>query len=125
MKSRVKVGDKYNKLEVLELVTRNKWGHLMWRCRCECGNETIVSSSSLTSLNTKSCGCVQKQRRMTFASLGTKGAKRNAAIAHSFLDVFQWRKMLFDLELTESERKALEKVRAEIIRRANEAIENV
>ena len=124
MKSRVKVGDKYSRLQVIEFVGKNKWGHNMWKCRCDCGNETIVSSSSLTSLNTKSCGCIQKERQSIFPVLGTKGAKRNAAVAHAFLDVFQWRKMLFDLELTESERKALEKVRAEIIRRANEA-ENV
>lgn len=29
----------------------------MWRCKCDCGNETIVPSSRLTSGNTKSCGC--------------------------------------------------------------------
>lgn len=120
----VKPGDKYNKLTVVELAGRNKWNHKMWRCRCDCGRETVVSSSSLSSGNTKSCGCAQKEHWLEFSALGTKGSKRNAAIAHTFMDVFEWRKMLYDLDLNESEREALEKVRAEVIRRAEEAVKN-
>ena len=33
-----------------------------WVCRCDCGNEIIVSTSNLRSGNTKSCGCLQKDR---------------------------------------------------------------
>lgn len=29
----------------------------LWKCKCDCGNETIVSTSDLTSGNTMSCGC--------------------------------------------------------------------
>jgi hypothetical protein len=29
----------------------------MWLCKCDCGNEKIVSRSALISGNTKSCGC--------------------------------------------------------------------
>lgn len=32
-----------------------------WKCLCDCGNETIVSSSHLTSGHTKSCGCLLKK----------------------------------------------------------------
>lgn len=28
-----------------------------WNCKCDCGNETIVTSSSLINGSTKSCGC--------------------------------------------------------------------
>ena len=31
-------------------------GYFLWRCKCSCGNETIVNSHSLVSGNTKSCG---------------------------------------------------------------------
>jgi len=30
-----------------------------WICRCECGNTIEISSSSLTSGKTKSCGCIK------------------------------------------------------------------
>jgi len=36
-------------------------GHIMWHCQCECGNEIDVISSSLTSGNTQSCGCLKKE----------------------------------------------------------------
>lgn len=29
----------------------------VWRCKCDCGNETFVAISDLTSGNTMSCGC--------------------------------------------------------------------
>ena len=34
-----------------------------WRCRCDCGNEIILPRSNLLSGSTKSCGCLQKERR--------------------------------------------------------------
>lgn len=33
-----------------------------WLCKCDCGNRTIVSTSSLRTGNTKSCGCIQKEK---------------------------------------------------------------
>lgn len=37
-------------------------GKDMWLCQCNCGNITTVKGYNLTSGNTKSCGCYQKQR---------------------------------------------------------------
>ena len=34
-------------------------GRRQWRCKCECGNEIIVSSHRLLSGNTTSCGCAK------------------------------------------------------------------
>ena len=48
-------GKHFGKLTVLGLHSRNK--HSKWVCGCACGNTTIVLASSLTSGNTKSCGC--------------------------------------------------------------------
>lgn len=33
----------------------------LWICKCDCGNETIVKSSSLRNGYTKSCGCLKKE----------------------------------------------------------------
>lgn len=37
--------------------------HSFWLCRCSCGNEKIVSSTSLRSGTTKSCGCYSRDVR--------------------------------------------------------------
>jgi hypothetical protein len=38
---------------------------LVWLCRCECGNEALVQSVLLNTGRTKSCGCFQRQYRLT------------------------------------------------------------
>lgn len=32
-----------------------------WNCKCDCGNQIVVLRSSLTSGNTKSCGCLHRE----------------------------------------------------------------
>ena len=34
---------------------------VLWLCKCDCGNLTEVRGRSLTSGNTKSCGCLQRE----------------------------------------------------------------
>lgn len=52
-------GERFGRLVVLEHVrARNKSG-AFWRCRCDCGMMTDVSSSCLRSGHTKSCGCLR------------------------------------------------------------------
>lgn len=53
-------GQKFGRLYVVERADDkyDKYGrHTMWRCVCDCGNETVVGTSSLTCGNTTSCGC--------------------------------------------------------------------
>ena len=33
-----------------------------WKCRCDCGNEVVVTSSQLRQGLVKSCGCLQRQK---------------------------------------------------------------
>lgn len=56
------IGKRVGRLTVLEEVGRDKWRSVLWKCKCDCGNKTIVCSGSLKSGNTKSCGCLQKER---------------------------------------------------------------
>ena len=44
-------------------------GDSKWKCQCDCGNETIVKTSSLNSGKTQSCGCLRGEN--------TKGNIRN------------------------------------------------
>lgn len=32
-----------------------------WLCRCDCGNEIVVATSSLTHGRTRSCGCIRRE----------------------------------------------------------------
>ena len=48
-------GQKYGKLTVLEY-NKNQY---KWKCKCDCGNITYVTSDSLRSGHTKSCGCLR------------------------------------------------------------------
>ena len=49
-------GQRFGKMTVLR-PTENIGVKTAWVCRCDCGQETIVSTSSLRSGHTKSCGC--------------------------------------------------------------------
>lgn len=42
---------------VLEDTNKRQSGAIVWRCKCDCGNETLVSTGNLTSGHTTSCGC--------------------------------------------------------------------
>jgi hypothetical protein len=50
---------KFGKLTVVNLNGKSSNGHLMWKCICECGNSTIVDSTSLRSGHSQSCGCLK------------------------------------------------------------------
>ena len=55
-------GQKFGKLTVLRRVEDRKRGRPMWLCQCECGNQTVVSSTMLLLPNgTRSCGCLRHQ----------------------------------------------------------------
>ena len=54
-------GRKFGRLMVIKREYPNtKLRAARWLCKCECGNEAIVSGSSLRRGLTKSCGCLQK-----------------------------------------------------------------
>lgn len=51
------IGNTYGRLTVIEKTNDRYMRHILWKCNCECGNETILSGHALKSGNTKSCGC--------------------------------------------------------------------
>ena len=53
------VGKKFGRLMVIsEKSERDKWGHILWICKCECGNYKTIIGDSLVQGLTKSCGCL-------------------------------------------------------------------
>jgi len=52
-------GHRSGKLVAIEPVER-QLGYIMWKCKCDCGGESIVRSSCLKREQIKSCGCEKK-----------------------------------------------------------------
>lgn len=56
-------GLRFGRLLVLE-ATMDADGFLIgWKCQCDCGKQCVCKSGSLTSGVTKSCGCLQEEKR--------------------------------------------------------------
>ena len=53
-------GHRYGKLLVIRCAGKNKVGHYIWECLCNCGATTIVSGGTMRSGKTLSCGCGQR-----------------------------------------------------------------
>ena len=55
------VGMRFSRLTVIEYAGKRDGMH-RWKCRCDCGNETIVGQTPLQTGRTKSCGCLNRQK---------------------------------------------------------------
>jgi hypothetical protein len=62
MKPMDRSGQRFGRLIAIEQAGRDNAGRVMWRCKCDCGNEKSISSLSLVTGNTLSCGCYFKDR---------------------------------------------------------------
>lgn len=52
------IGKRFGKLSVLSRSQNGRDGKTRWRCRCDCGNEKVVSGVLLVAGHTRSCGCL-------------------------------------------------------------------
>lgn len=58
------VGKRFGKLIVVKRVENNKLGHICYKCKCDCGGESIVDASNLRNGITNSCGCIKSKGEM-------------------------------------------------------------
>ena len=56
-----RTGDKYGRLAVLHREPNTKSGRVAWLCGCDCGEEVVVLGEALSSGDTRSCGCLQRE----------------------------------------------------------------
>jgi hypothetical protein len=61
MRRKVKIGDKFKRLTVLEHIG-SEMGYRMWKCQCDCGNICNVRSHDLLAGRKGSCGCLYKEK---------------------------------------------------------------
>lgn len=55
-------GQKYHRLTVVKELSGRNDGSILWECLCDCGTIVHVNTKKLKSGNTKSCGCLQKDK---------------------------------------------------------------
>lgn len=72
-------GKRFGRLEAIRRVGFDSRQSSLWECRCDCGNIAIVRINSLTTGNTKSCGCYMKDvvSSMTIKRNTTHGKSRS------------------------------------------------
>lgn len=56
------VGQRFDRWMVLEEFGRDKWGAILWKCRCDCGNKRVVCGNNLRNGKSKSCGCLRNEK---------------------------------------------------------------
>lgn len=55
------LNQRFGRLLVVEKTNKRKDGRIIWKCLCDCGNYTEVTSHNLLSGTTKSCGCLHQE----------------------------------------------------------------
>ena len=56
------INRRYGRLTVIEQA-QSKNDKRYWKCQCDCGNITFVSTADLNKGNTKSCGCLREEMK--------------------------------------------------------------
>lgn len=54
-------GQRFGRLVALEISGKEK-NRMIWRCRCDCGNEVNIPGTYLRSGHTQSCGCIHREQ---------------------------------------------------------------
>lgn len=53
----------FGKLTVIERQGSNKLGSSLWLCQCQCGQNTVTTTTALKTGHCRSCGCLLKTRK--------------------------------------------------------------
>lgn len=57
-------GQKFGRLTAIEICGRDKYGKILYKCRCDCGNEFITLGRHLKNGHSKSCGCWNRDKNV-------------------------------------------------------------
>ena len=57
-------GKRFGMLVAIEPTKGRRDNSVIWKCKCDCGNVTYVSSGNIVGGKVKSCGCLQKEKNI-------------------------------------------------------------
>lgn len=63
-------GQRFNKLTVIEKTPERKNRQVVWKCQCDCGKITYVVGQALRTGHTKSCGCLNHEKKDSDSLIG-------------------------------------------------------
>lgn len=90
-------GQRFGRLTVIERA-ENKKDRVMWKCKCDCGNEHIVRGNSLVTGRCKSCGCLQRE-----LNLKTKEKTNSYDLAGDYGIGYTYKGQIFKFDLEDYE----------------------
>ena len=79
------IDKKFGRLTVVDYSGRDKRGKTVWKCECECGNILTVPRNSLSSGNTKSCGCLPRDKAIEIHTTHGLSKHRLYKVWHSII----------------------------------------
>lgn len=74
-------GERFGRLTALERAFHRR--RTAWLCRCDCGNETTVTTDSLRGGNTRSCGCLHTELRRQLPQLQRRRGNPKHGLCYS------------------------------------------
>jgi len=94
-------GQRFGRLTVIgRSYPNSKWREAMHLCKCDCGKKIIASGHNLRSGNTKSCGCLNKERSSESNRINLGLGSMRARICNYKIDA---KKRGHNFELTEEQ----------------------
>lgn len=95
-------GQKFGRLTVIEKMPEKKNRKIIWKCLCDCGSgkEVYTTSGNLSSGNTQSCGCLQKEK----AASNCKKDFNRYIIHKDYYEIFDERGNSFYIDLEDFEK---------------------
>lgn len=63
-------GQRFGRLTAIEISGRDRFGKILYRCRCDCGNERTTHGRALKSGHCQSCGCLNVEAKIANSKYG-------------------------------------------------------
>jgi hypothetical protein len=86
------IGKRFGRLSVIDRIKQPNHTRSIWKCLCDCGNETLLHTGHLTNNNTKSCGCYNKElgrQKVIDGIIGPQPKERGYAAMYYLYDIYR------------------------------------
>jgi len=94
------VGKRFGKLVVLERVANDRFGHVRYKCECDCGGFTITDAERLRQGRVQSCGCIKSVGEMKINHwLRTHNVRYQNQYSHDQIILSSGRRPFFDFSV--------------------------